>query len=394
MASCGIHTPSQSPELMSRVNVKVAFLSLQNALPWGGSEELWSRTTGHLLNRGHRVGAMVYRWPEMAKPVRELAGRGCEIHTFHPRPMLRQRLLGKLGLPGPDSFAWLDSPRPDLAVVSVIGHNCGLAEMEACRTRRLPYLLIVQAASEPIWPGDDELDRLHTAYTQAVAVCFVSDGNRQLVERQFGRPLPNACIVRNPFNIRYDANPAWPDMSSGLRLACVGRFDPHHKGQDLIVEVFNRPQWRERQLSVTLVGRGPSESGLRRLVEWRKAAIHFQAFTNDIEQVWATHHALILPSRAEGLPLALVEALLCNRMAIVTDVAGNAEMVEEGVTGFVAPAPTVDLLDAALERAWARRAEWQTMGAEAGRRVRNMVPPDPASVFADFVEKTAAAIVH
>jgi glycosyltransferase involved in cell wall biosynthesis len=109
--------------------------------------------------------------------------------------------------------------------------------------------------------------------------------------------------------------------------------------------------------------------------------VHFLGFTDDIVSVWANHHALALPSRSEGLPLAVVEAMLCGRMCIVTDVSGNAELIENNGTGFIAKAPTPDLLDEAMERAWQRRSEWQEMGARAARAIRVHVSADPIGEF-------------
>jgi glycosyltransferase involved in cell wall biosynthesis len=102
-----------------------------------------------------------------------------------------------------------------------------------------------------------------------------------------------------------------------------------------------------------------------------------------VRGIWASHHALVLPSRYEGLPLSLVEAMLCGRPSIVTNVSGNTELLEDNVTGFVAAAPTASFVDEALERAWNRRADWPAIGAAAAHQVRERVPPDPAGVFAD-----------
>ena len=115
--------------------------------------------------------------------------------------------------------------------------------------------------------------------------------------------------------------------------------------------------------------------------------VDFRGFTDDVERVWAEHHALVLPSRHEGMPLAVVEAMLCGRVCIVTDVAGNTEFIEDGVTGFVAPAPTAPLVREVLERAWDRRGEWRQIGAAAARAVRERVPPDPVGCFAWELEQ-------
>jgi glycosyltransferase involved in cell wall biosynthesis len=103
----------------------------------------------------------------------------------------------------------------------------------------------------------------------------------------------------------------------------------------------------------------------------------------NIESIWAAHHALILPSRGEGLPLALVEAMWCGRPAIVTDSGGNAEIVEEGVTGFVADWPNTKAINDALERAWQRRGAWCEMGMAAAEEIRKRLPDDPVGKFCD-----------
>jgi len=90
---------------------------------------------------------------------------------------------------------------------------------------------------------------------------------------------------------------------------------------------------------------------------------------------------LVLPSRTEGLPLALIEAMMCGRFGIVTNEGGTSEVVEEGRTGFIANAAKVDELDHAMERAWAVRKEWESIGKAAGRAVRTMVPLDPVASF-------------
>jgi glycosyltransferase involved in cell wall biosynthesis len=107
--------------------------------------------------------------------------------------------------------------------------------------------------------------------------------------------------------------------------------------------------------------------------------------------IWARNHALAVPSRFEGLPLALVEAMMCGRPAVVTDVAGNSEVIEDGVTGFLADAPTVRSMESALERFWAQRNDLERMGQVAAARIRQLIPPDPVGVFSDKIKELIAA---
>src|ERR1035441_145010 len=182
----------------------------------------------------------------------------------------------------------------------------------------------------------------------------------------------------------------WPACQPDWRLACVARLDPAQKGHDLLIRILALDRWRKRNLKVGFYGQGRCENGVRRLVaRYNLQNIEFCGYVDDVRQIWRLNHGLVLPSRGEGLPLALVEAFLCSRMAVVTDVAGNAEMAEDGVSGFVANAPTLGSFDETLERAWHRRSDWQQMGREARKRVKLLVPSDPVKDFCCSLVKLA-----
>ena len=124
--------------------------------------------------------------------------------------------------------------------------------------------------------------------------------------------------------------------------------------------------------------------------------VRFAGPTDNIEEVWKKHHALVLASRFEGMPLVLVEAMLCGRPGIVTDVGGNRELVRDGTNGFLAKAATVPFLDEALDRAWESRMRLKEIGCAAASDVRQWVSPDPADDFANelaALAETQAATV-
>ena len=109
--------------------------------------------------------------------------------------------------------------------------------------------------------------------------------------------------------------------------------------------------------------------------------LDFMGHVDAPAKIWQVNHGLLIASRNEGLPIVLVEAMQAGRMAVVTDVAGNTELVEDGVTGFVAKAPTVELLDDAMERAWQNRGRWREMGVRAKGKVAQIIPENPGRVF-------------
>ena len=81
------------------------------------------------------------------------------------------------------------------------------------------------------------------------------------------------------------------------------------------------------------------------------------------------------------MPLSLVEAMLCSRPAIVTDVAGHRELIRDDINGFLAKAPTVELFDEAMNRAWENRHRLREMGEAAARDVRQWISADPTGDF-------------
>ena len=135
--------------------------------------------------------------------------------------------------------------------------------------------------------------------------------------------------------------------------------------------------------------RGTIEQMVRRLGLGDRVKI--VGFVSPVEKIWADNHVLVMPSRYEGLPLALVEAMLCGRPAVATDVAGHSEVLQDGVTGFLADAPTPRSMNKALERLWSRRAELESMGKAAAASIRRHVPADPGRAFAEKIKALLAA---
>jgi glycosyltransferase involved in cell wall biosynthesis len=356
-----------------------AFVSTIEA-NWGGSEELWHRAALWLAAEGMNVRVNVKGWKTDPQPIRQLVAGGVEVTRRRERPRWMERFHRLL----PDEpYRWLDQAPSDIVVISQGANFEGQFWASACRRRGIPYALISQAAGELWWLDDPATDSVRQAYESAAGSFFVSRANLELTERQIGMTIPRAHVIRNPFNVSYDAAPPWPADNGSLRLACVARIAAKFKGQDLIIEALALPKWRARPVHVTFFGAGPNERSLRHQAMLRGLLhVTFAGYVNDVEQIWAHNHALLLTSRVEGLPLAVVEAMLCGRPCIVTDVAGNAELLEDNFSGFVASAPTVVAVDEAMERAWQRREELPAIGARAAEAVRKHVPRDPAEVFA------------
>ena len=61
--------------------MRIGFFSTMGGLPWGGSEELWSRAAAVLINQGHEVAFNCRRWPTVPAPLQRLIDSGARA-TF------------------------------------------------------------------------------------------------------------------------------------------------------------------------------------------------------------------------------------------------------------------------------------------------------------------------
>ncbi|WP_149537167.1 glycosyltransferase family 4 protein [Siccirubricoccus phaeus] len=103
-------------------------------------------------------------------------------------------------------------------------------------------------------------------------------------------------------------------------------------------------------------------------------------YRHDVARVLAAADVFTLPSHFEGLPMSVIEGMLCGLPVVATDIRGPREMVVEGETGFLVPPITVAPLAAALRRL-ARDPALRARMGEAGR-ARAMERFDEAKVVA------------
>jgi glycosyltransferase involved in cell wall biosynthesis len=373
---------------------QVAFI-VANQDPWGGSEELWSQTASRLFADGITVAACIHGHQPLHDRMCELRGRGVKLWLRPEWYSRRERLLRRFLSRGKSDLLFeaekfLDTVKPELVVLSTGAHLPTIEWVELCQSKGVPFVTIGQANFEGWWFDDTTAARYRRALPAALRCFFVSKANLRLVEKQIGGELFNAEVVRNPFNVDFNSSPPWPHVNDDIeiRFAYVGRLDPFTKGQDILLEALATPAWMNRRWRLTLYGNGRWKNGIEYLVQRfeLERRVTLAGYVSRVEDIWAENHVLAMPSRLEGLPLAMVEAMLCGRPVVATDVAGHSEIVEDGVSGFLADAPTVKSMAEALERLWEHRNELKLMGEVAAKNIRKCVPADPAKVFSTKIQ--------
>ncbi|MBS4012816.1 MAG: glycosyltransferase [Bacteroidetes bacterium] len=90
----------------------------------------------------------------------------------------------------------------------------------------------------------------------------------------------------------------------------------------------------------------------------------------DIPEILSVTDIFVLPSLWEGLPIALLEAMASGVPAVVTNVGSNAEVVTDGVNGFIVPPKNSLFLAQRIEKLLADPQKANTLGVEGQKKVK------------------------
>jgi glycosyltransferase involved in cell wall biosynthesis len=159
------------------------------------------------------------------------------------------------------------------------------------------------------------------------------------------------------------------DLHSPVRLLYVGRLHPQ-KGLDTLLRALPLLKG-QRSVCLRLIGDGPAQKQLRALAERLGVAedVRFLGSRTDVAPYLRRNDILILPSRAEGLSNALLEAMSVGLPVVASAIPGNLEVVEHLSNGMLF---TVDD-PSSLASAMTRLLEDDGLRWRVGRRARSSV---------------------
>jgi len=120
------------------------------------------------------------------------------------------------------------------------------------------------------------------------------------------------------------------------------------------------------------VGEGPLRSALEAQVgrEGLEGWIHFLGRRNDVPDILHAGDVFVFPSRWEGFPVAVMEAMAAGLPVVASDVGGISELVQEGKTGMLVPPKDPIALFESLRKLLNDRDFRQRMGIEGKNRIR------------------------
>jgi glycosyltransferase involved in cell wall biosynthesis len=346
--------------------LKIAFISTVFTEPWAGSEELWYQTSLRCLERGHQVMASLFEKPCSCHQIENFQSHGGKLHW---RKRFRNGRLHVLKHSYVSAFRQVFKSKPDVVILS-LGSMMDLTLqpdlLRELQNTPAKVILLFLFNSDCILPDDNARAIIASFCQRANHLIFVSKHNWLLAERQIALKFNKVSVFSGSISYtdKYEKLP-WL-ANDTLEMACVARFAVQEKGQDILIESLAQPQWKSRNWRLNIFGLGRDEY-LRQLINHFNLTdrVRFRGYVTDTRDIWRENQMMVLASRAEGLSLAVLEAMICGRVCVVTDVGGHGEVITDSQSGFLAEAPQPKYFGRALERAWSMKEKLSEIGQNA-----------------------------
>jgi glycosyltransferase involved in cell wall biosynthesis len=202
---------------------------------------------------------------------------------------------------------------------------------------------------------------------------------RDFLVKKLRVPPQHVQIVRNGVDIqkfecvRADRRKLFPDLDDTTRLVItVANMHSPLKGHSDLIEAAKEICGEVPEIRFVLVGEGEKRPKIEQQV--RKAGLEkhflFLGSRKDIPELLACAEILILPSRAEGLPNVILEAMAAGLPVVATRVGGTPEIIEDGATGLLVPPEDPCALAEAIQRLLRDRSMAARVGRTARERIR------------------------
>lgn len=252
-------------------------------------------------------------------------------------------------------WRWLRKHRPDVVHL----HHGGLAARTLCRLAGAKA--IVQHVHEQVLEPDlSPVSSLRFRAADAVIACSqaVADCLRGCHAEVVYAGIDAATVA-----------PAGPP-AFGFKIGAASRLIPL-KNLEAAIEATARLMGLGIEVQTEIAGEGPSEASLRALAARLGTGdrVQFLGWRQNLGELLAPWHLLVMPSLHEGFPIAALEAMAAGRAVVASRVGGLSELVEDGVSGVLVPAGDTDALVRALRELALNPRRLREMGYEGWKRV-------------------------
>ena len=236
---------------------------------------------------------------------------------------------------------YIKKSKPD-RIVSFIG-RINVLVLNACIGLKVP--IIVSERNDPKRDGRSALmlKICEVSYKKAKAIVFQT----KYQQTCFSRKLHSKShVIVNPVTVNSIIS-----SPSEERVVTAGRLLPQ-KNQQMMIKAIGKLRTQFPNIKLDIYGDGSLKQELQNLIEQLDLAANVQLHGNvmDLHEKIASGTVFVMTSEFEGLPNALIEAMMLGLPCISTDYDGVEEVIENNRTGILIPCNDVDALVEAITR--------------------------------------------
>ena len=228
---------------------------------------------------------------------------------------------------------------------------------------------------------------IRLVWNQAAAVVANSEGLKKLALKFYDRvPIQ---VIPNGIDLEYFK----PNVRNGKipQVLFTGRV-VYQKGLDLLIQALSEIMSIEWELSI--IGDGSFKNQLHQLVELHgmvsRVRFHGWCKQEELLPILARAHIFVNPSRHEGMPNAVLEAMASGLPIIATKIAGNEDLVVDGKNGYLVESENVNELKEAIKTLLTNKPMRIKMGQESRALVENKFSwVHSGDAYLDLLQKIA-----
>jgi GalNAc-alpha-(1->4)-GalNAc-alpha-(1->3)-diNAcBac-PP-undecaprenol alpha-1,4-N-acetyl-D-galactosaminyltransferase len=258
----------------------------------------------------------------------------------------------------------------------------------ACQQLNIPTIV-----SEHIYPGATDANKIwqfimKLAYRYADLVTVLtqnalpfypaSKGYRSIV-------MPNPVIAPSKMAVV-------GQLSPNPSLIAIGRLHPQ-KGFDLLMKAFSKIQAKYPNWQMTILGEGPMRSELEQLRSQLQLTdrVHLPGLVTNVQDYLSQADIFVMPSRFEGFPMALCEAMATGLPVLAADcLSGPREIIEHGVNGLLVQTEDIEALAEGLDNLMSNPSQRQHLAKNAPQILERFGIEQVMGIWAEAIDRVIA----
>ncbi|WP_309397970.1 glycosyltransferase [Cerasicoccus maritimus] len=311
------------------------------SMAFGGAERMAICLITQLVERGHRL--------QLTSPVHadnpslnaELHGCKIPIHAWPSTPGQKLRDLGQLSL---NVFKWLRLLRQvdvDIIHVNTPWPNLALDLLIAAAMLKLPVLMLHQLVPPDQAYSQQTQKLYHWMHERGLQLAAVSNSNAEVLAHSLRLDTEQIQVIENAAVSQAESQSDAQAIQTfthnhhippnSIIVLCIGRISDQ-KGYDLVAPAAYHITRINPKVHFVWVGDGPDRSKLETQLENYKLKERFTITGWLSEPLPALQSAdlLLFPSRYEGLPISIIEAMQIGLPIVAADCNGVSDLLSAG----------------------------------------------------------------